>query len=175
MQDRQHRGGIQQARGEALVAQLQRVIPQARLRLTPALYATQGRLQALQPHGLGEVVERRHIERAHGVLGMRGHKHDGRGIAQLAQAGRQHHAIEARHLDVEQDHVGALPHGVLLAQPEQGRHGFTELADHLARRLGLRQQGAQAQSRQGFVVDQGHRQRRHADAFSGKGTLTRTS
>ena len=93
------------------------------------------------------------------MLGMGGDEdHRRRGAGAVAPARRQPQPVAPGQADVEQHQVDRLA--------RQHRFGLGRvfgLADHRQCRLGdVLQQGAQAQPRRGFVVDQQHAQhRRH--------------
>ena len=62
-------------------------------------------VQPLQAHGLGEVIHRFYLKSTGGIHGVRSDKHQGWRLRHSAQCLCQHHAVRARHLDVEQQQI----------------------------------------------------------------------
>jgi hypothetical protein len=149
--------GQRQAQHAAAVAdhQQRRFVSGRPQRPRPAGDAFQRGLQALAPHGLGQVVGGRNLEGRQRVFGMRGDEDHGRRQRQVLQRRRQLQAAAARQVDVEQHDINGR-----VFQECRCRAGIGSFAQHHGTRHSQRlNQAAQAQPGQRFVVHQQHTQR----------------
>jgi hypothetical protein len=89
--------------------------------------------EALGAHGLHQVVHRLHLEGRHGVLVVRGGEDDG---GQVGVRPREREPVEPGHVDVEENHVGAVAPDAL-----EGLEAVRGVAGH----VGARQLGQHAQ------------------------------
>jgi hypothetical protein len=109
-------------------------------------------LQALQAHGLGQVVDRVELEGLHRMARMRRDEDHQRRPRVVAQRLGQHQAVGAGHLHVEQHQVAAV-----LAQPGLGGAGGAGLGQHLGVGVAAAvEQRPQARAGQRLVVNQQH-------------------
>ncbi|SLH98808.1 Uncharacterised protein [Mycobacteroides abscessus subsp. abscessus] len=79
------------------------------------------------PQRLEQIVHRAQVEGAHRAVVVRGHEHHRGRVGELREDARQLHAVQPRHVDVEEDRVD----GVGAQQPQRagGVGGGMDLAD----------------------------------------------
>ena len=119
----------------------------------PPAGALDSHLEARGVHGLQEVIDRADVEGREGVLGVRGAEDHVR--SRLGEEANRLQPGEARHLDVEQEHVNRL-----LAQGLGHGVAAVALTDD-DRVVDPAEQAAQAAARELFVIDDQDTERRH--------------
>lgn len=108
-------------------------------------------LQALQPHGFGQVIASLHVKSLGRIVAVGGDKNNRWWRWQLLQSKGKAHAIGTGHLDVQQHNV----HRQRAGQKGQRLAGAGRFAHRPVLTVGgaIAQQVAQAAAGQGFVVN----------------------